>query len=618
MEQRPIPPIIECMGNMYAPTLRNPDVLQAIMSPKSTSTSAASPTALILLLCGTWNRRLCNEIGPLIGLSTNNKNATDNENYWFLHVKSIMNHILNQSNNGYSTTTTFHPSLIRCATTVADFNQESLDLCVNGLESPSELPALVILGIPNDKDLHNNDSSGVDAMENLRMEHVQFHPANLNNLFSKKPTNTNDGLPSFSSPGWQALVTAMNDAWFQLFDDQGNIIRPPQTPKLNPNSHHPINKHTNNNKSPATRIFIAGDRSQVGKSSICMGLLGSLLRSKKYAPDELAYIKPATQCEQTQLVEEYCKSKGITACRPVGPIVYYKGFTRSFLKGEVGQDSNGLLQLAAEAVDELSVGKRVVIVDGVGYPAVGSITGTDNASVAVSCGRTFTNANTTTTTTTTETIARAPIPVLLVGKSGVGDAVDSFNLNATYFTHRQVPVIGAIFNKLSLDGFYSLDNCKEAIDMYFDKYQQDKRAYGFIPEIPSLNNARETVADVQLSAEERSRHALEMADVFVQQFVKHVDVEAIVRDAEEATLKYVQQQSQMDLSQCGNEANDKSVGVKRHAEWTDSCSSIQTKFPRVVGSTAKHSNGIASTAKGFVLTREQIEAFASAAGAAGG
>ena len=57
--------------------------------------------------------------------------------------------------------------------------------------------------------------------------------------------------------------------------------------------------------------------------------------------------------------------------------------------------------------------------------------------------------------------------MLLVGKTGVGNAIDSFNISATGFAHRNVSVIGAVFNKLRLDGFYSLSNCKEAVEFYF-------------------------------------------------------------------------------------------------------------------------------------------------------
>ena len=128
-----------------------------------------------------------------------------------------------------------------------------------------------------------------------------------------------------------------------------------------------------------------------------------------------------TQCEATHVIQLYCQHVGI-ACQPIGPIVYYKGFTRKFLEGHT-ETSYQLLQNAKLAVEEISRDKRVVVIDGVGYPAVGSICGTDNASVAQICDA----------------------PVLLVGKSGVGDAIDSYNLNAAYFQLREVVVLGGVF-----------------------------------------------------------------------------------------------------------------------------------------------------------------------------
>ena len=55
--------------------------------------------------------------------------------------------------------------------------------------------------------------------------------------------------------------------------------------------------------------------------------------------------------------------------------------------------------------------------------------------------------------TSNAVIARAAqLPVLLVGKSGVGDAVDSFNLNAAYFELHGVRVLGGIFNRCAASG----------------------------------------------------------------------------------------------------------------------------------------------------------------------
>ena len=120
----------------------------------------------------------------------------------------------------------------------------------------------------------------------------------------------------------------------------------------------------------AVRIFIGGDKSQVGKSSCCLGLLAALHR--RYGADRVAYIKPATQCESPQLVTKFCASRGI-ACVGIGPVVYYAGFTRAYLAGETATSVQMLAEVRA-ACDALGAGRAALVVDGVGYPAVGSIT----------------------------------------------------------------------------------------------------------------------------------------------------------------------------------------------------------------------------------------------------
>ncbi len=56
---------------------------------------------------------------------------------------------------------------------------------------------------------------------------------------------------------------------------------------------------------------------QVGKSSACLGLLGSLLGLGYYSPQDLAYIKPATMCEQQTPVVSWCETHGIS-CQGIG------------------------------------------------------------------------------------------------------------------------------------------------------------------------------------------------------------------------------------------------------------------------------------------------------------
>ena len=258
--------------------------------------------------------------------------------------------------------------------------------------------------------------------------------------------------------------------------------------------------------SDALRIFIAGDRSSVGKSSICLGIMGSLM-SSGYSPDTLAYIKPATQSESTQLIQLYCDKHGID-CVPIGPLVYFRGFTRAFLAGEAGSTEEWL-DRCGTAVDRIARGKRIVLVDGVGFPAVGSICGTSNAAVATACGYPLDNKGT-----------RRPIGVILVGGSGVGAAVDAFNLNAAYFEQSNVPVMGGIFNKLPDSGFYSRENCKEQISAYFrqsvEQVEKGRRPFGFVPIFPRI----------------AGNFALEYVDEYIEMFRTHVDIHAIINAAQ--------------------------------------------------------------------------------------
>lgn len=225
-------------------------------------------------------------------------------------------------------------------------------------------------------------------------------------------------------------------------------------------------------------VFIAGDKSSVGKSSICLAILSTLI-AEGVDPNALAYIKPVTQCEEEQPVTQFCQAVGV-ACQGIGPVVFYKGFTRAYLMGET-ESAEELLAHAARAVDHIGRGKRFVLVDGVGYPSVGSICNISNGHVAQALR----------------------CPVLLIGKSGVGDAVDSYNMNATYFESFSVTVLGGIFNQIDKTGYYSVENCKEAVSLYFEQFKPHQMPYGFIPKLDKseMHTDSEEIMDVVVESE---------------------------------------------------------------------------------------------------------------------
>lgn len=233
---------------------------------------------------------------------------------------------------------------------------------------------------------------------------------------------------------------------------------------------------SHNHGSSSCKLFLSGDRSSVGKSSMCLAMLVSLLK-RGVPPSALAYIKPVTQCEAEQPVTQFCDRVGI-ANRGIGPVVFYKGFTRAYLAGETGT-AESLLEEAKVAVEEISEGKQFVLVDGVGYPSVGSICNISNADVA----------------------RKLDAPVLLIGKSGVGDAVDSYNLNSAYFQLKGVHVLGGIFNKLPLDGYYSLEACRESVTSYFQQHNRTQLPYGFVPLLNVKPDAHVSFSDSSSTTE---------------------------------------------------------------------------------------------------------------------
>lgn len=190
-------------------------------------------------------------------------------------------------------------------------------------------------------------------------------------------------------------------------------------------------------------------------------------------------------------------------------MVFYTGFTRECIDGQ-GPSPKELLDKIEEAVNTIAKGKKFVIVDGVGYPSVGSVVGASNAQIA----------------------QRLAIPVLLVGRSGVGDAIDSFNINKAYFDHFGVKVLGAVFNKVE-DPF---EDIKEHVTRYFAQTYPEASAYGFIPLAAHLAPKdgirrekgacqRETPVTLAISDEEKAR-----AEAVIDAFVERVDVAKIVHD----------------------------------------------------------------------------------------
>jgi dethiobiotin synthetase len=175
-------------------------------------------------------------------------------------------------------------------------------------------------------------------------------------------------------------------------------------------------------------IYVMGSESGAGKSTICLGMLAQLLMSG-LAPNQLAYIKPVTQCIAKQTVALFCKQTEIP-CLDIGNLILRKGFSRDFIDG-LTKHSDELKADVLTSILRIGKDKEVVIIDGVGDPSVGSVVGVSNVDVALSI----------------------PCNVLFVGRPGIGSALDNTVLCVSFMQHKGLKNIGLLYNRIPLSAF---------------------------------------------------------------------------------------------------------------------------------------------------------------------
>ena len=197
-------------------------------------------------------------------------------------------------------------------------------------------------------------------------------------------------------------------------------------------------------------LYIMGSASGVGKSTLCEGLLSQLLLNG-YQPEQLAYIKPMTQCTDKQAVTVFCESKHISH-RGIGSLVFKKGFSKDFIDG-LSKNSAMLLEDILAEIVQISEDKDVVIVDGIGGPATGSVIGVSNVTIALSL-----NAY-----------------VLFVGKAGIGAAIDDTVLTVSFMQQQGIKNIALIYNKIQSSELISI------------RHYVSKRLAELLPNVPVLD-----------------------------------------------------------------------------------------------------------------------------------
>jgi hypothetical protein len=184
------------------------------------------------------------------------------------------------------------------------------------------------------------------------------------------------------------------------------------------------------------KLFIAATRQNDGKTTIALGLIFNLRERFK----KIGFIKPIGQRylmeegekvdEDSVLIERFFESLGIVryTLKDMSPIAVERGFTEQYI---LNPDSKRLTSQIRESFSRIAEDKELVIIEGTGHAAVGSVFDHSNAYVA----------------------KLLESKVLLISSGGIGRPIDEVVLNKTLFEKEGIELLGVIINKVLPEKF---------------------------------------------------------------------------------------------------------------------------------------------------------------------
>mmetsp|Transcript_11221 Transcript_11221/g.16990 ORF Transcript_11221/g.16990 Transcript_11221/m.16990 type:complete len:486 (-) Transcript_11221:124-1581(-) len=204
----------------------------------------------------------------------------------------------------------------------------------------------------------------------------------------------------------------------------------------NHNNNHQNNNNSNNKSNQSRPIYVAATKQHVGKTTTCLALMSGL---KKRFPNSIGYLKPVGQQHvpvySDTLGKEIRVDKDVTLIREhfklshcdykdMSPVLIPSGYTKDYIDGKISYYEQ--LESIKSAVSNVYSRNEVVLCEGTGHCAVGSIVGASNAKVASMIGGSM----------------------VLIANGGLGSCFDELELNRVLCENHNVDVAGVIINKV--------------------------------------------------------------------------------------------------------------------------------------------------------------------------
>ncbi len=178
------------------------------------------------------------------------------------------------------------------------------------------------------------------------------------------------------------------------------------------------------------RLFISATHQNVGKTTTSIGLYAALrargLRVHFLKPIGQRYLvqDDVKADEDAILIRDQFGQAGSLA--DMSPVTIPRGFTARYV---FDRDRASIFGAIEAAFDRIDPSVDVAIIEGTGHAGVGAIIDASNADVARGLG------------------AQA----IVIASGGIGSAIDEIVLNCALFRQANVPVLGAIVNKVRAD-----------------------------------------------------------------------------------------------------------------------------------------------------------------------
>ncbi|MFH1678026.1 MAG: AAA family ATPase [Candidatus Omnitrophota bacterium] len=178
------------------------------------------------------------------------------------------------------------------------------------------------------------------------------------------------------------------------------------------------------------KLFIAATKQNDGKTTVALGLIFSLMQRVQ----RIAFIKPIGQRyleedgekvdEDSILIEHSLETLGIKCVlKDMSPIAVERGFTEEYI---LNPDKEKITGQIKRSFSRIAKDKDLVVIEGTGHAAVGSVFDHSNATVAK-----FLDSK-----------------VILISSGGIGRPIDEIVLNKSLFEKEGVELLGVIINKV--------------------------------------------------------------------------------------------------------------------------------------------------------------------------